>query len=95
MTGGIISERNLLTMEWDTRKGKVCKTNVRSCAAKRLQKYKGIKVDKPYNVKISERRGERTRVKQFVYLKGYRLIHQKCQYKEDEEVLKLNEKDRW
>ena len=54
MVHGIISERKLLAIWYDTRKG-VYKTNVRICIVEIVEAYKGIKVDKPYNVKKLEK----------------------------------------
>lgn len=50
----------------------MCKTNIRICAVERVQGYIGIRANKPYNVKISEKRGEQTCVKQLVSLKKTR-----------------------
>ena len=70
MAGGTVSERKFLAIWCETRKRRMCKTNVRICDVERVHGYKGIRADKPYNVEISEERGERVCVKQLVSLKG-------------------------
>ena len=57
-------------MQCETRGERTCKTNVLIFVAEIIQGYNGIKQDNPYNFKISERWGERTRVKKLVSLKG-------------------------
>ena len=65
-------QKKFLAIFWDTRNGRVCKTNIRICAVGRVQGYIGIRANKPYNVKFSEKRGEQTCVKQLVSLKETR-----------------------
>ena len=69
MAGGIMLEIKLLTIWFDTRKGRVCKTNVRICTVEIVQGYKGIRADNPYNVKILEEWEERIWVEQLLSLK--------------------------
>ena len=57
-------------MRCESRGERTYKTSVMIFVAEIIQGYNGIKQDNPYNFKISERWGEKTRVKQLVSLKG-------------------------
>ena len=69
IVGGTASEIKVFTMWYETRGGRMCKSNIRICAAERIQGYNGIKQDNQYNRKISVGWGEQTCVKQLASLK--------------------------
>ena len=74
MTSETISDKNRRVIYLETRKGKTYKINVRICVADSIEEYKGIVLDNPYKIKISEKWGECVCVcvcvKKWVSLKG-------------------------